>query len=251
MPSQTLQTKSIRGRRTRRSRQQLLPWPGSSAKNTLRLGEVGWGLSRNRVIFHRNSRHYRESGVPLHESGVFYRAARDRCPSNSQHYRESATSWRESDVFSRSAGSPPWVGVPGGRRGAPGHLSVPRRGSSSLKRSRPLQNQGNSAISQRRARSAFTKRSLDHERETMFGGRLAKYYEFPRAHRPGVRVRVVNYYVNCKVWPACFCPNMNRVVSLSLAGFASQDGPPNRPLPHGETLNSQKNTTRKRNFWHT
>ena len=168
------------------------------------LGGFGQALSRNRVIFHRNSRHYRESGVPFRESDVFYRAAGDQCPSHSQHYRESAPSWRESDVFSRSAGSPPWVGAPGGRRGAPGHLSVPRRGSSSLKRSRPLQNQGNSAISQRRARSVFTKGSLDHGRETMFAGRLAKYYEFPRAHRPGGRVRVVNYYVNCNVGPACF-----------------------------------------------
>ena len=212
-------------------------------------GGAGRASSRNRVIFHRNSRHYRESGVPFRESDVFYRAVGDQCPSNSQHYRESATSWRESDVFSRSAGSPPWVGAPGGRRGPPGPLSGPRRGSFSLKRSRPLQNQGNSAISQRRARSEFTKRSLDHGRETMFEGRLAKYYEFPRAHRPGVRVRVVNYYVNCKVGRHVFCPNMNRVVSLSLAGFASQDGPQNPPLHHGETLNSQKNTTRKRNFW--
>ena len=168
------------------------------------LGGFGQGLSRNRVILHRNSRHYRESGVPFRESDVFYRAVGDQCPSNSQHYRESATSWRESDVFSRSAGSPPWVGAPGGRRGPPGHLSVRRRGSFSLKRSRPLQNQGNSAISQRRARSEFTKRSLEHERETMFEGRLAQYYEFPRARRPGVRVRVVNYNVNCKVGPACF-----------------------------------------------
>ena len=150
----------------------------------------------------RNSRHYQESGVPFRESDVFYRAAGDPCRRNSQHYRESGTSWRESDVFSRSAGNPPWVGAPGGRRGAPGYLSVPRRDSFSLKRSRPLQNQGNSAISQRRARSDFTKRSLDHGRETTFGGRLAKYYEFPRAHRPGVRVRVVNYYINCKVGPA-------------------------------------------------
>ena len=37
-----------------------------------------------------------------------------------------------------------------------------------------------------------------------------------------------------------FCPSMNRVVSLSLSGFASQDGPQDPPLPHGETLNSQK-----------
>ena len=169
-------------------------------------GEFGRGSSRNRVVFPRNSRHYRESGVPFRESDVFYRAVGDQCPSNSQHYRESATSWRESAVFSRSPGSPPWVGAPGGRRGPPGHLSVPRRGSFSLKRSRPLQTQGNSAISQRRARSAFTKRSLDHERQTMFEGRLAKYYEFPRAHRPGVCVRVVNYYVNCKVGPACILP---------------------------------------------
>ena len=141
-------------------------------------GDPGQGLSRNRAIFPGNSRHYRESGVPFRESAVFYRAAGDRCPPNSQHYRESATSWRESDVFSRSAGSPPWVGAPGGRRGAPGHLSVPRRGSFSLKRSRPLQNQGNSAISQRRARSEFTKRGLDHERETMFGGALQNTTSF-------------------------------------------------------------------------
>ena len=159
--------------------------PGSSVKNTTRPGEAGQALSRNRVIFHRNSRHYRESGVPFRESDVFYRAVADQCPSNSQHYRESATSWRESDVFSRSAGSPPWVGAPGGRRGAPGHLSVRRRGSFSLKRSRPLHNQGNSTIPQRRARSEFTKRSLDHGRETMFAGRLAQYSEFPRARRPG------------------------------------------------------------------
>ena len=155
-------------------------------------GDPGRGLSRNRVIFHRNSRHYRESGVPFRESDVFYRAAGDQGPSNSQHYRKTATSWRESDVFSRSAGNPPWVGAPGGRRGPPGHLSVPRRGSFSSQRSRPLQNQGNSAISQRRARSEFTKSSLDHARETMFEGRLAKYYEFPRARRPRVRVRGVN-----------------------------------------------------------
>ena len=149
------------------------------------LGGFGRASSRNRVIFHRNSRHYRESGVPFRESGVLYRATGDRCPPNSQHYWESAPSWRESGVFSRSAGNPPWVGAPGGRRGPPGHLSAPRRGSFPLKRSRPLQNQGNSAIPQLRARSDFTKRSLDHERETMFEGRLAKYYEFPRAHRPG------------------------------------------------------------------
>ena len=37
-------------------------------------------------------------------------------------------------------------------------------------------------------------------------GRLAKYYEFPRARRPGVRFRVVNYYVNCKVGSAYFLP---------------------------------------------
>ena len=180
--------------------------PGSSVKNTLPLGDFGQGSSRNRVIFHRNSRHYRESGVPFRESAVFYRAAGDRCPPNSQPYLESAASWRESDVFFRSAGSPPWVGAPGGRRGPPGPLSGPRRGSFSLKRSRPRQNQGNNAISQRRARSAFAKRSLGHGRETMFAGRLAKYYEFPRAHRPGVRVRVVNYYVNCKVGPVYFLP---------------------------------------------
>ena len=167
-------------------------------------GGAGRALSRNRVVFPRNSRHYRESGVPFRESDVFYPAAGDHGPPNSQHYRESAHSWRESDVFSRSAGSPPWVGAPGGRRGPPGHLSGRRRGSFSLKRSRPLQNQGNSVISQRRARSEFTKRSLDHGRETMFEGRLAKYSEFPRAHRPGVRVRVVNYDANCKVGPACF-----------------------------------------------
>ena len=166
-------------------------------------GGPGRGSSRNRVIFSRNSRHYRESGVPFRESAVFYRAAGDRCPPNSQHYRESAPSWRESDVCSRSDGNPVWVGAPGGRWGAPVHLSVPRRGSFSLKRSRPLQNQGNSTISQRRARSEFTKRSLDHKRETMFAGRLAKYYVFSRAHRPGVRVRVVNCYVNSKVGPAC------------------------------------------------
>ena len=204
-------------------------------------GDSGRALSRNRVIFRRNSRHYRESGVPFRESDMFYPAAGDPCRRNSQHYRRGGASWRESDVFSRSDGNPVWVGAPGGRRGAPGHLSVPRRGSFSLKRSRPFHNQGNSAIFQRRARSAFTKRSLDHERETMFAGRLAKYYEFPRAHRPGVRVRVVNYYANC--------PNMNRVVSRSLPGFASQDSPPNPSLPHGETVNSQRNATRKRNFW--
>ena len=169
-------------------------------------GDPGRALSRNRCIFHRSSRHYRESGVPFRESDVFYRAVGDRCPSNSQHYRESGTSWHESDVFSRSAGSPPWVGAPGGRRGPPGHLSGPRRGSFSLKRSRPLHKQGNSALFQWRARSDFPKRSLDHERETMFAGRLAKNYEFPRARRPGVRVREVNYYVNCKVGPACFLP---------------------------------------------
>ena len=88
-------------------------------------GGAGQGLSRNRVIFLRNSRPYRESGVPFRESDVFYRAAGDQGPSNSQHYRESVPSWREIDVFSRSAGSPPWVGAPGGRRGPPGHLSGP------------------------------------------------------------------------------------------------------------------------------
>ena len=237
------------------------------------LGGFGRASSRNRVIFHRNSRHYRESGVPFRESDVFYRAAGDQGPSNSQHYRESATSWRESDVFSRSAGSPPWVGAPGGRRGPPGHLSVPRRGSFSLKRSRPLQNQGNSAISQRRARSDFTKRSLDHERETMFAGRLAKYYEFPRARRPGVRVRVVNYYVNCKVGPACFLPEHESRCFPEPGGVRVPRRPPkpatspwgnvefaekhhaktqllakvalNLQLPHGETSNSHKNITRK------
>ena len=236
-------------------------------------GGVGRASSRNRDIFHRNSRHYRESGVPFRESDVFYRAAGDQCPSNSQHYRESATSWRESDVFSRSAGSPPWVGAPGGRRGPPGHLSVPRRGSFSLKRSRPLQNQGNSAISQRRARSEFTKRSLDHGRETMFEGRLAKYYEFPRAHRPGVRVRVVNYYANCKVGPACFLPEHESRCFPEPGGVRVPRRPPkpatspwgnvefaekhhaktqllakvalNLQLPHGETSNSHKNITRK------
>ena len=236
-------------------------------------GGPGRASSRNRVIFPRNSRHYRESGVPFRESDVFYRAAGDQGPSNSQHYRESAPSWRESDVFSRSAGSPPWVGAPGGRRGPPGHLSVPRRGSSSLKRSRPLQYQGNSAISQRRARSAFTKRSLDHERETMFGGRLAKYYEFPRARRPGVRVRVVNSYINCKVGPAYFLPQHEsrcfpepggvRVPRLPQEPATSPWGnvefvekhnaktqllakvAPNLQLPHGETSNSPKNITRK------
>ena len=141
-------------------------------------GGAGQALSRNRVIFPRNSRHYRESGVPFRESDVFYRAAGDQGPSNSQHYRESAPSWRESDVFSRSAGSPPWGGARGGRRGLPGPLSGPRRGSFSLKRSRPPQSQGNSGISQRRARSGFTKRSLDHERETIFDGRLANTTSF-------------------------------------------------------------------------
>ena len=164
--------------------------PGSSIKNTMTLGDFGQALSRNRVIFHRNSRHYRESGVPFRESDVFYRAAGDQGPSNSQHYRESAPSWRESDVFSRSAGSPPWVGAPGGRRGPPGPLSGPRRGRFAPNCRRLAPNLGNSAIFQRRARSEFTKRSLDHGRETMFAGRLARYYEFPRAHRPGVRVRV-------------------------------------------------------------
>ena len=236
-------------------------------------GGFGRASSRNRVIFHRNSRHYRESGVPFRESDVFYRAVGDQGPSNSQHYQGSVPSWRESGVFSRSAGSPPWVGAPGGRRGSPGHLSVPRRGSFSLKRSRPPQNQGNSAISQRRARYEFTKRSLDHERETMFGGRLAKYYEFPRAHRPGVRVRVVNYSANCKVGPACFLPEHEsrcfpepggaRVprrppepatspwgnVEIAAKHYAKTQRlanlAPNLQLPHGETSNSRKNITRK------
>ena len=236
-------------------------------------GGPGRGSSRNRVIFSRNSRHYRESGVPLRESAVFYRAAGDQGPPKSQHYRESAPSWRESDVFSRSDGNPGWVAAPGGRRGPPGHLSVPRRGSSSLKRSRPRQNQGNSAISQRRARSAFTKRSLDHERETIFAGRLAKYYEFPRAHRPGARVRVVNYYVNCKVGPACFLPEHESRCFTEPGGVRVPRRPPkpatspwetwnsqkkhhakwqllakvalNLKLPHGGTFNSHKNITRK------
>ena len=208
-------------------------------------GAFGQGLSRNRVIFPRNSRHFRESGVPF----------------------------RESDVFSRSDGSPPWVGAPGGRQGAPGHLSVPRRGPFSLKRSRPLHNQGNSAISQRRARSEFTKRSLDHERETMFEGRLAKYEEFPRAHRPGGRVRVVNYYINCKVGPACFLPEHESRCFPEPGGVRVPRRPPkpatspwgnvefaekhhaktqllanvalNLQLPHGGTSNSDKNITRK------
>ena len=196
-----------------------------------------------------------------------------RCPSNPQHYRESATSSRESDVFSRSAGSPPWVGAPGGRRGPPGHLPGPRRGSFSLKRSRPLQNPGNNAISQRRARSEFTKRSLDHGRETMFEGRLAKYYEFPRAHRPGVRVRVVNYYVNRNVGPTCFLPKHESRCFPEPGGVRVPRRPPrpatspwgniefaekhhaktellakvalNLQLPHGATSNSQKIITRK------
>ena len=89
------------------------------------LGEFGQGSSRNRVIFHRNSRHYRESGVPFRESAVFYRAARDPFPSNSQHYRESATSWREREVFSRSAGNPPWGGAPWVAGGRPGIFRGP------------------------------------------------------------------------------------------------------------------------------
>ena len=94
----------------------------------MRPGGPGRGLSRNRVIFPRNSRHYRESGVPFRESDVFYRAARDPGSPNSQHYRESGVPVRESAVFSRAAGDPVWAGAPGGRQGPPGTPSGPRRG---------------------------------------------------------------------------------------------------------------------------
>ena len=134
-------------------------------------GGPGRAPSRNRVIFPRNYRRYRESGVPFRESDVFYRAVADQCPSNSQHYLESANFWRESDVFSLSPGSPPWVGAPGGRRGPPGHLSGPRRGRFAPNCRRLAPNLGSSAICQRlptappsrrvyRARSHGASRSL-------------------------------------------------------------------------------------------
>ena len=179
-------------------------------------GDFGRGLSRNRVIFPRNFRHYRESGVPFRESDVFYRAAGDRCPSNSQHYRKSATSWRESDVFSRSAGNPPWVGAPGGRRGPPGPLSGPRRGRFAPNCRRLSPNLGNSAIFQRRGKNARLKSSSDCGREAVFRGTCPGYREFSRVFPPRPRIRAVKYDVGCKAGAACSPP---RCILCCFPGF--------------------------------
>ena len=92
-------------------------------------GDLWRTLSCEVVIFRRNSQQDRESGVPFHGSGVFYRAAGDPGSPNSQHYRESGVPVRESAVFYRAAGDPVWAGAPGGRQGPPGTPSGPRRGS--------------------------------------------------------------------------------------------------------------------------
>ena len=89
------------------------------------LGSFGQGLSRNRVIFPRNSRHYRESDVPFRESAVFYRAAGDQGPSNSQHYRGSGASWREVTCFLGPLAALPGAGRPGVAGGRPGLFRGP------------------------------------------------------------------------------------------------------------------------------
>ena len=111
----------------------------------------------------------------------------------------------------------------------------------------------------------------------MFEGPLAKCYEFPRARRPGVRVRVVNYYINCKVGPAYFLPQHESRCFPEPGGVRVPRRPPkpatspwgnvefaekhhaqtqllakaalNLQVPHGETSNSHKNMARRCDFW--
>ena len=131
------------------------PGPGCPSRKAMVRGCPLQASSGHSVISRKNSERSRESAASCGESTVFSRSVCDPGRQNSRHYRRSAASCRESDAFYRSAGDPGWAGAAGVRRGPPGTLSGPRRGSFSQKCSRPLQNQGNKATLQRRARSDF------------------------------------------------------------------------------------------------